>query len=205
MLRVLGATESIIDNPSGAWVVVNNWMYNTASTIYDHLEMQHSNSPMARRYWNHPHRWYVALDKQSIKSVEPVYIPIVESRLRIPDFTDENDPRYVSKDRGALKGTGAGRKMVCEFCETKGFVACSCTFHSIFPGPLIEIMETDRKGLGVRSLQVSISLILNNILFENLLMLKAHRPLNLVRYWGNTPGLSGPTLPEAMLTRSTAI
>lgn len=163
MLRVLGATESIIDNPSGALVVANNWMYNTASTIYDHLEIQHSDSPMSRKYWNHPHRWYVALDKQSIKSVEPVYIPIVESRLRTPDFTDENDPRYVSKDRGALKETEAGKRVVCEFCATKGFIACSCTFHSIFPEPLIEIMETDGKGLGVRSLQVGIPLIINNI------------------------------------------
>lgn len=158
MFKVLKIKESIIDNPSDAWMAANNWIYDTASITCNPSETKNIDDPMAPEYLNHPHRWCVAVSGQSIMPVDPVYIPVDESVLRAKDFTNKTDPRYIGGDCEAPKDSGADRRKVCEFCEARGIVACSCTLRTLFPAPLIEIIETDGKGLGVRSLQVCISL-----------------------------------------------
>lgn len=163
MFRVLGIVENIIDNPSDAWMATNNWIYAAASTNYgrferEDLRKEELDGPMSDKYLNHPQRWFVAIDRQSIFPVDPVYTPIVESLIHTQDFGNENDPRCIGGDSDGPGKLKAARK-VC--CETKCFATCSCTFISVFPEPLVEIIETDGKGLGVRSLQVHTPFIFN--------------------------------------------
>lgn len=161
MFQVLGITENIVNNPSDAWMAMNNWIYTVACTNYGRTEMgdpkpREIEGPMSERYLNHPQRWFVTIDKQSILPVNPVYVPITESQIYAQDFTNENDPRYISGDCDSLGALDAYRGKVCERCEVKCFATCSCTFSRVFPEPLVEIIETDGKGLGVRSLQVRV-------------------------------------------------
>lgn len=161
MFQVLGITENIVNNPSDAWMAMNNWIYAVACANYDRTETRapkpgEIEGPMSERYLNHPQRWFVAIDKQSILPVNPVYVPIKESQIYTQDFTNENDPRYIAWDCDGLETLEAYRGRVCERCEVKCFAKCSCNFSRVFPEPLVEIIETDGKGLGVRSLQVRI-------------------------------------------------
>lgn len=168
MFRILGIVENIVDNPSDAWMAMNNWIYKAACTNYGGIDVGglkpgELDSPMSERYLSHPQRWFVALDKKSIFPVDPVYIPIEESLIYTQDFMNENDPRYIGGDCAGLGVLEADRRNMCEHCEVKCLATCSCTFGRAFPEPLVEIIETDGKGLGVRSLQVCI--LLSPILF----------------------------------------
>lgn len=163
MFRVLGIVENIIDNPSDAWMATNNWIYAAASSNYGRFEREdlrkgELEGPMSDKYLNHPQRWFVAIDRQSIFPVDPVYTPIVGSLIHTQDFGNENDPRCIGGDRDGPAKLKAGRKQ-CERCGAECSATCSCIFASVFPGPLVEIIETDGKGLGVRSLQVRILFI----------------------------------------------
>lgn len=161
IFRVLGIVENIVDNPSDAWMAMNNYIYATASADRSRFEREDLGTrelggPESERYLNHPQRWFVAIGRQSIFPVDPVYVPIVESRVYAQDFPNESDPRYIGGDCEGIGKLESDRKKVCERCEAKCLAKCSCTFVGVFPEPLVEIIETDGKGLGVRSLQVLI-------------------------------------------------
>lgn len=174
MFRVLGIVENIVDNPSDAWMAMNNYIYAAASADRgcfknEGLGTEELEGPESERYLNHPQRWFVAIDRQSIFPVDPVYVPIVESRVYAQDFPNESDPRYIGGECEGFGKLESERKKVCERCEAKCLMACSCTFVGVFPEPLVEIIETDGKGLGVRSLQVLILLGVLRILADVLM------------------------------------
>lgn len=176
MFRVLGIVENIVGNPSGAWMAMNNYIYAAAFTNHGSFEKEglgtgELEGPDSERYLNHPQRWFVAIDRQSIFPVDPVYVPIVESRVYAQDFPNQSDPRYIGGDCEGLGKLESDRKKVCERCEARCLAKCNCTFIGVFPEPLVEIIETDGKGLGVRSLQVLILfLILFLVSFADALM-----------------------------------
>lgn len=145
--------ESIANNPSAAWVAASAWTYASASATCL-SEVEDLDDPMAIRYLNHPHRWFLTIDRKSIKPVIAAYIPIDKSVLHSGDFSDGNDPRYIGGDCETRGELGMDRRKVCELCERKMIDECYCTFNNWFPEPLIELIQTEGKGLGVRSLQV---------------------------------------------------
>lgn len=154
MFQVLGIIENIVDTPSHAWMVMNRWIYASAFANHDRFEEEDLEEPMSEMYLNHPQRWFVAIDKRSVFPVDPVYIPIEESLVHTPDFAGGNDPRYIGGDCDSLGELKVDRRKVCERCEAECYETCNCNFSRVFPAPLVEIIETHGKGLGVRSLQV---------------------------------------------------
>lgn len=136
----------------------NRWIDNCSSLLNLQKNPGDVFDATAARYQLHPQRWCVSLDKKDAHMLTSPYVPIEHSILG-RDFKPETDPRVDgnpdSKVTNLLKEI---RKARCDMCTATGMRTCDATPQ--YTQPLIELFETQDKGVGVRSLQVRISLLL---------------------------------------------
>lgn len=147
----------------------NRWINNCTSL----LNLQQNPGDVfdvnSARYQLHPHRWCVSLDKKDAHHMlTRPYVPIEHSILG-RDFKPETDPRvYGDPDPKATDPLKDIRKARCDMCIATGMKTCNATPQ--YTQPLIELFETQGKGIGVRSLQVFCCFCLYSVFFSSFLL-----------------------------------